>query len=632
MNDYGSFRDVVQDKYGRAVAYADVTVYLAGTTTPATIYSTPQGSALANPFTTAANGELVFYAADGSYDVKVSKYGFGVTTSPGITIVSRKQLLYVSAYASLTDAVASIGASEVTLIIDTPATITADTLIPTTMTVQVTRPGTITQTATWALGFNGPLVTELRSIFIGFSSGDVTFGSGSVKEVYPEWWGAKADNTTDSGPAIQYAISSLRYSFGNVKLQHGAYKKSIPITMYQKVSLSGAGMYVTTIENSVININGIDIESNSLFYRGSSISGLTINGKSGDTTNIGISFGEYGHAHGKFSDILINGFGYGIKGTDNVWECTFERIRNTSPIICSFHFVGVDGSNSDNLWSKCYSDNPGGGAASGSGWNFSNAMHKSTMLNCTVGNTSSTDTQATFTDVIGITILGGNVEGVTPASGNAATRFNGTTVADVRGLVYTLINGPGTGYASCVKVENYAMVTVEGCAQSSAPSGNLYSIQIVGGQTARVYHKNNRWISQFDLSGSLSPYQIVSTEGNLIAKSKIITLSGAADSDLITFIPGGYGYAVSLKVIYPVATSADAGIVINIGYPSSTNFIASFTTSPNKAAWSSETINIPSVSASRIGAWPEEPVIVSSPGGKTGAGAILIILEYTISL
>lgn len=51
-----------------------VTVYLAGTVTPATIYSDNAGSPtpLANPFTAQSNGSWKFYSAQGLYDVVLS--------------------------------------------------------------------------------------------------------------------------------------------------------------------------------------------------------------------------------------------------------------------------------------------------------------------------------------------------------------------------------------------------------------------------------------------------------------------------------------------------------------------------------------------------------------------------------
>lgn len=56
-----------------------ITVYLAGTLTPATLYSDSGGSTpLSNPFTANSTGYWFFYAADGHYDAKLSGSGISV--------------------------------------------------------------------------------------------------------------------------------------------------------------------------------------------------------------------------------------------------------------------------------------------------------------------------------------------------------------------------------------------------------------------------------------------------------------------------------------------------------------------------------------------------------------------------
>jgi len=62
-------------KFQRSYASCTVTVYLAGTTTIATIYSDDSGTAKANPFTAANSGQWFFYADNGVYDIKFSGGG-----------------------------------------------------------------------------------------------------------------------------------------------------------------------------------------------------------------------------------------------------------------------------------------------------------------------------------------------------------------------------------------------------------------------------------------------------------------------------------------------------------------------------------------------------------------------------
>ena len=66
------FIETVIGETSRPVAGATVTVYTAGTTTPATIYLTNGGAATTNPLTTDSDGMFYFYAADGRYDIVIT--------------------------------------------------------------------------------------------------------------------------------------------------------------------------------------------------------------------------------------------------------------------------------------------------------------------------------------------------------------------------------------------------------------------------------------------------------------------------------------------------------------------------------------------------------------------------------
>lgn len=70
------FTRPLQDQNGRAISGATVTVYNAGTTTLATIYSDNGATTKANPFTTGVDGLYDFYAANGVYDLVFAKPGY----------------------------------------------------------------------------------------------------------------------------------------------------------------------------------------------------------------------------------------------------------------------------------------------------------------------------------------------------------------------------------------------------------------------------------------------------------------------------------------------------------------------------------------------------------------------------
>jgi hypothetical protein len=66
----------------RSYPTCTITVYLAGTSTPATLYSDSTGTSLANPFTANSHGRYQFYASNGSYDVRLSGGSGGGISTP----------------------------------------------------------------------------------------------------------------------------------------------------------------------------------------------------------------------------------------------------------------------------------------------------------------------------------------------------------------------------------------------------------------------------------------------------------------------------------------------------------------------------------------------------------------------
>jgi hypothetical protein len=73
-----NFQSTVTNQAGRPLSGASVTVYLAGTATPATLYSDNGVTTSTNPVTTDSNGRFSFYIADGLYDFQYS--GTAITT------------------------------------------------------------------------------------------------------------------------------------------------------------------------------------------------------------------------------------------------------------------------------------------------------------------------------------------------------------------------------------------------------------------------------------------------------------------------------------------------------------------------------------------------------------------------
>src|SRR3990167_698185 len=63
----------------------------------------------------------------------------------------------------------------------------------------------------------GPMEAPLSQVFSLVGTGVVAFGSGAVKEFYPQWWGAKGDGVTNDSPAIQAMTNAIPNSGGTGK-------------------------------------------------------------------------------------------------------------------------------------------------------------------------------------------------------------------------------------------------------------------------------------------------------------------------------------------------------------------------------------------------------------------------------
>lgn len=186
---------------------------------------------------------------------------------------------------------------------------------------------------------NGTIVGNETRINAGldrvFGLGMSIDGNWNIRETYPEWFGAKPDNTTDSTLYIQSALSFAENNKSDLVLSSGVY--IIANTIYVKkqsyVHIIGKGRYKTFIElhskdivNSMIDINSSEVPT---YYQYIQIKGISlyVNGNA-----------QYGIYCPKITlslidDVSIFGANYYDLDIEYGWsnmisQCLFSRSKN----------------------------------------------------------------------------------------------------------------------------------------------------------------------------------------------------------------------------------------------------------------------------------------------------------------
>jgi len=203
-----------------------VTIYLAGTTTLATIYSNNSGTIKLNPFTADSKAYYEFYADNGFYDIKFSGTGIISPFTKAYIALSDPTDTYnpISFGAkcdnSTNDTVAFsaiislIGSIKATINIPKlgPCRINT-TSFPVNITLNFDSSGGLYSNTGQIITIIGPIHAEPIPIFYNAldTQGTVTFPQNTslVREVYPEWWGGiPSASTSIQRRAVQKAVDS----------------------------------------------------------------------------------------------------------------------------------------------------------------------------------------------------------------------------------------------------------------------------------------------------------------------------------------------------------------------------------------------------------------------------------------
>ena len=339
------------DSNGDPLSGGLVYTYAAGTTTAKATYQ-EDDTENSNPVVLDSTGRAEIYGT--------GYYKFVLKTSAGVTIwtldniqgIGETSITSIGDYAGDFDAaITAIAATATHLYIDSTATMSADVTVPATCAIEVLKGGVIDQGGN-ALTLNGPLIMSGGTITndatltingpfpepgpnqVFTSTGTVSFGTATIKEISPDWWGP--DGTADE-VQINYAINAGGTG-ATIRLLGKTYTIAAPILPLDDQTLCGTKL--TKIFQ--VAASGITDGSNGGL--------IHIAGKSGVTIRDLLIDGNYSNQ--------TNGAWYGIdvNASDNVTidnveveKCRYDSTNDCACIrLLSSSYVKISNCRIDN--------------------------------------------------------------------------------------------------------------------------------------------------------------------------------------------------------------------------------------------------------------------------------------------
>ncbi len=163
-----------------------------------------------------------------------------ITFDPGIVLTVSQRELPLSGFENLDVFINNISSTGLTVVISEDVNVIADTIIPKEIILKPI-PGAILSIVNSILTINSPFNPGLHQVFSCTGTGKVVFGSGSVTEIYPQWWGVVGDGITDNLVGWQKFLSTINGR--TAKIPNGIYRLS-----------NGVVGSIYKISNCIINI------------------------------------------------------------------------------------------------------------------------------------------------------------------------------------------------------------------------------------------------------------------------------------------------------------------------------------------------------------------------------------------
>lgn len=298
---------IARDGAGNIIADASVSVYLAGTTTAASVYEASSGGTAVNSVDTDDEGfyelyvDSIDYPLSQNFKITISKSGYTSKTFDEIDIfpgLPDYEIDVSSIYGNssknatiLNTAITAVGTIDKMIFVLYPGvwTIDTDVTVPSNITLKIPS-GALLQISTGiTLTIDGPFEAGLYQVFSCTGTGKVLFGAGSVTYVRPEWFGAVGDTVltngaftsgTDSTTAIQQAVVASQ-SIHKVLLGNGVFKVTdsiVETTNTASATYNGFWLKGNGWKTVLVNVAAAITPTVSLDTYGGRISDLCITG------------------------------------------------------------------------------------------------------------------------------------------------------------------------------------------------------------------------------------------------------------------------------------------------------------------------------------------------------------------
>jgi hypothetical protein len=183
------------DNSGEPLAAGKVYTYYPGTNNAKATYTDSSAQTLAsNPIILDANGRKQIYG--------VGSYKFVIKDSNDNLLYTFDNIYFDFNFATTPAEISALNSLGSEIVIHTPITMTGNLTI--TAPIKFLKGGIIT-TAGYTLTINGPLVASATQIFSA-AANNVVLDADSCVRIYPEWWGATGDGTTEDTTPVERAI------------------------------------------------------------------------------------------------------------------------------------------------------------------------------------------------------------------------------------------------------------------------------------------------------------------------------------------------------------------------------------------------------------------------------------------